>query len=408
MARKWNLSNSKAPRGQLDQATRFFSTPKELAVCSVRIPIEVKVSDVEAAVSGLISEHIQSLELWWDKKACSLRFVLATDRPNIDDLRQAFASMYPNASIDDMDRTIPEWFDPQSQYRIFDVGTRHGHYTAVFDNSKAHKLVTKIATAIQRFDHAWFQILFKEHDSTKFLSSHTSRLVARSKEIQSNRHQSLWDIIQNNKPHAHPEQGYDFANNFQGLLSHATMKKQGRHVILCMRGLLEGSADTDMNFGDIQTLPIGDIQSRYEHLVPFWYDYDKFYSDTKESIIKIPGRDTIHRRIDIFPMRLIPHPAQFLNKAKSEYFDKKWWGILGYRKRNPLPFLFLTVQEMPLFLHLPSHMVPNTDITRGAYMPQGNFEDTGASIGSSVPQNGSVHHDGNTDEDTSESGGPNS
>ena len=65
--------------------------------------------------------------------------------------------MYPNVIFADLKSATPEWFDCKVKYQIFDVGTYHGHHTAVFDQTNAHQIITQMANTIQLSNYAWIQ-----------------------------------------------------------------------------------------------------------------------------------------------------------------------------------------------------------------------------------------------------------
>ncbi len=84
--------------------------------------------------------------------------------------------MYPNIDFEDIEELQPEWFDKSEDYQIFDVGYRHDHFSIVFDQAKAHQIITQIANTIQLSKHAWIQLVFKSHSFVKELQSHSITL----------------------------------------------------------------------------------------------------------------------------------------------------------------------------------------------------------------------------------------
>ena len=334
-----------------------------------------------ASAGGLVSAGIRSFEIWWDSAEKSLQFVLVGETKDISNFKQAFANMYSNAVFVDLPHTEPKWFDKNAQYQIFDVGTYHGHYTAVFDQTKAHQIITQIANTIQLSKSAWIQFTFRYYSFNAFLRKHVTRLDEKAREIKRGNYLSTSEILMHpdKQPHEHPELGYDFANNYTGLQKHATLKMQSAHLLMSIRGMIKGDSEIDLHFDEIEALPIENIHSNHEHLTKFRYDYDYFESkNPKKTQIKIVDRKGNHSRLEIFESRLLPDPQPFLDSAAGRYFDK---GLFSYREREPLPFLILNLSEIPLFIHLPNPTTPNISTTRGVSLPIKPSEKAGANIG---------------------------
>ena len=334
-----------------------------------------------ATAGGLVSAGIRSFEIWWDSTEKSLRFVLVGESRDISNFRQAFANMYPNAAFVDLKQITPEWFDVNQKYNVFDVGTYHGHYTAVFDQAKAHQIITQISNTIQLSKYAWIQFTFCHYPFNGFLRRHVSRLDDKNREIKAGKYLSNMEILVNpdKKPHDHPELGYDFANNYGGLQKHATLKMQSAHMLMSVRGLMQSDEDVNLHFDEIEALPVENIKSGHEHLTKFRYKYDDFYCHAKKPLVKMHGSKEQFQRISLFTSRLLPDPRPFLDGALSKYFGKSWMG--KYREREPLPFLILNLSEISLFIHLPVPATPNIDTTRGVLIPVKPSEKIGSSIG---------------------------
>jgi len=339
------------------------------------------------AAGGLVSAGIRSFEIWWDGREKKLQFVLVGERRDISNFKQAFCNMYPNAAFADLRGTVPQWFDQRTEYQVFDIGTYHGHYTAVFDQSKAHQIITQISNTIQLSKYAWIQFTFRHYAFNTFLRRHVSRLDEKNREIHRGNYVSNTEILlhPDKRPHDHPELGYDFTNNYAGLQKHATIKMQNAHLLMSIRGLMKSDAEINLHFDEVEALPVENIRSGHEHLTKFRYDYGDFCSDQKKPpVIRIQNQKTAQQRISVFESRLLPDPRQFLDSAFGNYFDKRW--ICGYRERPPLPFLILTLSELPLFIHLPDPLTPNIDTTRGVIIPTKPSEKTGANIGFFKPR----------------------
>ncbi len=386
---RWRISNRKAPRGQLADVRKIICGPERPSARSVIVPIESDLKGASSVAGGLAGEQVRSFEMWWDAAESKLRFVIISDERDADDFERAFQVMYPNAAFDDMRETVPAWFERGSACRVFDVGTRHGHYAAVFDEPGGggggeHSLITRMASAVQSASHAWIQFVFARLDCTAFLRTHMSRLDSRFMEINRGNYTSLGDEITGKKPREHPELGYDLTSNYKGLKKHVIAKMQGAHLVMSIRGLVQGDGeqDVDLPFDNVSALSVDGIDSTYEHLAKFRYGYDRFCSDAKKSQIRVPGpRGARDHRVCMFESRHLPDPDQFFGRAISQYFDKGWWGLRGYQTRRPLPFLILNPAEIPLFVHLPDPATPNVETTRGVRLPSKPSEKTGAGIG---------------------------
>ncbi len=380
-SKRWRLANKKKQKGQLSQVKKFLSAAEKLSACSVIIPISMDKKEAVTAAGGLVNAGIRSFELWWDSTEKSLQFVLVGEAKDISNFKQAFANMYPNAAFTDLSSTSPEWFDKKSQYQIFDVGTYHGHYTAVFDQTKSHQIITQIANTIQLSKYAWIQFTFRYYSFNAFLRKHVTRLDEKAREIKRGNYLNTSEILlhPDKKPHEHPELGYDFTNNYGGLQKHATLKMQSAHLLMSIRGLIKSDSDLDLHFDEIEALPIENIHSSHEHLTKFRYDYDEFnHENPKKTSIKIEGRKEKHCRLEVFESRLLPDPRPFLDSAVGKYFER---GLFSYRERGPLPFLILNLSEIPLFIHLPNPTTPNIGTTRGVSLPVKPSQKAGANIG---------------------------
>ena len=378
---RWRVANRRVPRGQLDDTRKFLPGPDRLAARSVVVPMDMDPDRAVGAAGALPGERIRSFEVWWDSEESKLMFVLVSDAHDMGNYERAFRVMYPNAAFEDMDKTVPKWFDRTSEYQIFDVGTRHGHYATVLDVAGAHGLMTRLANTIQESGRAWLQFVFARYDFAPFLRRHMERMDARLAEIKRGQYVSPSGHLLGHKPRDHPELNRDFMNTYRGLQRHVVAKTQGAHLAMSIRGVVQGDAGVDLPFDEVAALSVEDIGSGYEHLTKFRYDYGRFCSDARRSRVRAPGRDRADQRICMFESRHMPDPEQFLGGALSRYFDKRWWGLLGYRTRRPLPFLILNPRELPLFVHLPDPATPNIDTTRGVHLPSKPSGKAGSDLG---------------------------
>ena len=379
---KWRLANHKKQKGQLDNTKDFLERANELKCTLVTVPISMDLKNAVIAASGIVGAGIRSFELWWDGEEKELSLVLVAEDHDLNNFKQAFSNMYPNADFIDLTDIVPDWFDETDEYQIFDISTFHGHYATVYDQAKAHQIITQIANTIQISKFAWIQIVFKSHSFNKFFLKHVSRLDKKFKDISDKKHVSTKDLFinPNKEPGPHPELGSDFYNNYRSLLKHATTKMQSSHVLMSIRGLIQSDRDLELNFDEIESMPVENIRSNFEHLTKYKYDYKDFFESNqkKQKYIKIGKNKTKKQRIDIFESRLIPNPTSYTSNVSDTYFDK---GFFGYRDRKPFPFLILNPIEIPLFIHLPNPTTPNIKTTRSVTIPQQQSDKLGVNLG---------------------------
>lgn len=349
----------------LGSASRFLPGPGSIEACSVSVPLSMDARAAVAAAGGLVGAGVRSFELWWDGDERRLELVLAAGAGDIAAYRRAFANMYPNAAFAAMDSAVPGWFAGGAG-QVFDVGTYHGHYASVLDSAGAHQVVTQIANTVQLARHAWIQFVFCGYNFGAFLRRHVTRLDEKAAEVARGGYLSVPEVLlhPDRRPHAHPEAGYDFENNYRGLQRHATLKMQSAHLLMSVRGVLRGGSPVHLNFDEIGALPVENIHSGHEHLTKFRYPAREFWPPSSATRISVGRRPA--ERIEMFGRRLLPDPAPLLDAALGRYFGR---GLFGYRERRPLPFLLLNLSEVPLFVHLPSPATPNMATTRGVVMP---------------------------------------
>jgi len=87
-------------------------------------------------------------------------------------------------------------------------------------------------------------------------------------------------INPNKEPGPHPEFGGDFYNNYRPLLKHATTKMQSSHVLMSIRGLIQNDRDIELNFDEIESMPVENIRSNFEHLTKYKYLYSESVNNT--------------------------------------------------------------------------------------------------------------------------------
>ena len=157
------------------------------------------------------------------------------------------------------------------------------------------------------------------------------------------------------------------------------MKTQGSHVQLSIRGIVESNVNLDLDFSEIESLPVENIKSNFEHLTKNIYKHETFYSKEKPQYIKINSKKSTKQKINIFSDRLLPDPAYQFPNIVNDYCSKNWAG--NYKARKSPPFLILTPGELGLFVHLPDGKTKHLTITRKQSMPQQQMNKVGYSLG---------------------------
>ena len=378
---KWHLANSKNPTGLLDGTTKFLNFKNDLKATFVSIPTVLDVKIAIDNIGGIISADTRSLEIWWDAEKQTLDILLISSVFDLDKFKQAIYNMYQNVDFEDADSLIPDWFEKQKEYQIFDVGYKHGHFSTVFDQSKTHQLITQVSNTIQLTKYAWIQLVFRNYSFVKELQTHSTNLKNNYKLITNDEYFSTSDLLFSNKTEGgeHPEKHDDFATNYKLLENHTTAKTQSSHVLLSIRGLVESDVDLDLDFSEIESLPFENIHSNIEHLTKHTYDYNDFFTTKKPEYIKIGDEKTKKQRIDMFADRLLPDPQYTMPGILKNYVKKSWTG--NYQTRNSPPFLLLTPPELSLFVHLPDYKTKNLTITRKQSMPQQQIDKVGYCLG---------------------------
>ena len=390
MGSYWSLSNIQKPNGQLDSERDFLgiTDKSKISCCQVIVPISINIKlAIQSAsnILGLPSKNpyhntVRSFEIWWDGTKKQLRLVLVSHSPeDLESFKTAFSQMYPNATYSNLKTIVPQWYNISKEYKIFDVSTRHGHYSALFDKSNAHSTITRVANTIQLADFAWIQFVFAPYNFTPYLKSHHNQLNHRIKFVTSKKFQNWIDELKDTKPYENPENGMDFYNNYKTMQSDTSQKMQKPHVIMSIRGLLSSSENNNL-----ESIPFDDIKSDYEHLTSYPYDHLKFYNKKPKRVgspITISGVKKYFERQSLFELRLIPAAKKPLENAISNYFNtSKLTG--DYKIRKPLPFLVLNNDEMSLFVHLPDAVTTkNLQTSRNVSLPSKLTSKSGFNLG---------------------------
>ena len=392
MGNYWSLSNIQKPNGQFDSVRDFLgiTDKSKISCCQVIVPITIDVKLAMQSASnilGFLSKNpyhntVRSFEIWWDGTKKQLKIVLASHSPeDLESFKNAFSQMYPNATYSTLKTIAPEWYTVSKDYNIFDVSTHHGHYSALFDKSNAHGIITRIANTIQLVDFAWIQFVFAPYNFAPYLKSHHNQLNRRIKFVTSKKFRDWIDEIKDTKPYENPENGMDYYNNYKTMQSDTSQKMQKLNVIMSIRGLLSSSENNKKN---LESIPFDDIKSNYEHLTSYTYDISKFYNKNPKragSPITISGIKKHFERQSLFELRLIPAAKKLLENAINDYFNtSKLTG--NYKIRKPLPFLVLNNDEMSLFVHLPDAVTTkNLQTSRNVSLPSKVTSKRGFNLG---------------------------
>ena len=378
MGRFWSMANPQKQKGQLGKTKEFLKIPSrdKIRCAMIMIPITTDARNTISHAMGLVSDTIRSFEVWWDKDERDLTFVLTSDESDLEQYKIAFSNAHPNCMFEDLEKTIPKWFDAtKCNYQLFDVGSYHGHYSATFEKTDSHQLMTQLANMIQVTDKAWIQFVFVSCNLTEYLRNHIDKLDQKLEFVTNKKHRTWIDDITNKKSYVNPENGRDFSNNYRELHHQATQKLQNPQVIMSIRGLIQ--SDSNNTFASL----FDNIRSSNDHLTTYSYRYQDFYNSKKpkNNFIKINNKKTSLQRINLLESRLMPYSQKFLSQALRDYFTKSLLG--NYKNRKPLPFLILNPEEMPLFIHLPDPVTKNLKTTRNVSLPSRQTDKTGFNMG---------------------------
>jgi len=395
MESKWNLAVESKQSGHLNKVNVFTNSTNQkknhkkssslpLQAVEIIIPINQDIKKAVTTAGNLISSSVRSFELIWDKKQNRLSFWLVSNQNDIIHYMDTFKSVYPNAEFVKLDHAIPKWFDPKTNYKIFDASVRHGNFFAVMDHQKIPVLITQISNTIQMAQHGWIQIVFQRHDITNYINNFGKILDFMKKKVTNTKYRSELESFFSDYVdlHNHPEFNGDFARNYKTLKQHAESKTINPQMVMSIRGLINSDDELDFGFDVIENISMENIHAPFEHCTKNSYDdYTKFYNPNpkKAQYIRIGKRKTNYQRIDIFPLRLLPKPEGLIQKAIDNYAGTN---IIGrYHTRKPLPFLLLNTSEMPLFIHLPDITVQHLHLTRGQILPRTSNDKLGFRLG---------------------------
>ena len=392
MGKYWSISNIQKPNGHLDSVRDFLgiTDKSKISCCQVIVPITIDAKLAITSASNIIGmpsknqyhNTVRSFEVWWDGTKKQLKIVLAAhSSEDLESFKTAFLQMYPNVVFSNLKTITPQWYTiskEEGDYKMFDVSTHHGHYSALYDKSNAHFTITRVANTIQLAKYAWIQFVFAPYNFTPYLKSHHNQLNRRIKFVTSKKFRNWIDEIKETKPYENPENGMDFYNNYKAMQSDTSQKMQKSHVIMSIRGMLS------TNNENMESISFDDIKSNYEHLTAYTYDYSKFYNRKPKragSPINISGVKKHFERLSLFELRLIPAVKKPFENAINNYFNtSKLTG--NYKTRKPLPFLVLNNDEMSLFVHLPDAITTkNLQTSRNVSLPSKMTSKKGFNIG---------------------------
>ena len=211
----WRLDNKKQPDGTLQDVAEFVSMAGSagtirhtgdavydnpiLRARRVSVPAEIDAGRTMQNEGGLASEHVRSLEFWWD--GIRMDVILVVAAPDMPAYESDFAVAYPNAAFEDCKGVVPEWYDEgiywakasgiglrgenrkksgdnagppdmaAARPAVFDVSYRHGHFFAAFDTRHAYDAITRILSVIQLSERAWVPMVFCRCNFADYLQS---------------------------------------------------------------------------------------------------------------------------------------------------------------------------------------------------------------------------------------------
>ena len=316
---KWTLAESQKQDGQLGRTEKFLPncSLEDLRAAEIIVPVK---QEPNQSLGGIASYAVRTLELMWDEEKKQLRVWITSNGNDMEAYKNGFKTSYPGLVIEDLDETMPHWFDKTVGYQIFDASLRHGHFFTVMDGSKEHSLVSSISSKIQQTRYAWVQFVFKRHDIASIMQRVGRRMDSMKKEVSRTNHVGFKDSVFSSKGSNHPEFGGEFAQSYEELRRHSKTKVAGVHIVMSVRGMVLPHQDAgipDCGFESIGT--------NFEHVTQYEYDPSLFYNPEQKKArhIKVGNRKTGMQRIDIFPRRLLPAPKEPLSKAVDQYVGKK-------------------------------------------------------------------------------------
>ena len=235
----WRLANAEKIPGLFDESKKYLGN-SNLAACIILIPTAMDPKKAILTLSGIVSASIRSFEIWWSSKKQELDIVIVSSQHDLDKYKQALLNAYPNVDFEDIDKLTPSWFDKTSEknYQVFDIGYEHGHFTTMFDQARAHQLITQIANTIQLSENAWIQFVFTQHSLTSQLQNHYSKISTHYKTVTKSDHTGQFDglISESEGPRDHPEKFGEFAKNFKTIDNFSRLKMQASQTVMHIPG----------------------------------------------------------------------------------------------------------------------------------------------------------------------------
>lgn len=325
---EWKIANTNIQQGRFDQVGRYLAPLKDIGAAEIKVPEkQEKESTIGHNIGGFIVPTTRSFEIWWNSEESDMKIVLVTEKNDLALYTNAYKNMYPGSSINELKRTEPKWFNPNMPYDYFDISTINGNHVTTFEDTEAEYFITQIVNAMKLAKHGWLQIVFKEYQGfTNILRNNTENL---------RRYAEKRD-----------DKTDDISLYLKKLIDYSRNKQNVVNSVMSIRGLVEFNDGLDM----LKQIPCNIIQTPgIERLQLYRYNPHKFFDHHQPTFMK----DGM-QRYTIYPRRMLPDPTQYIPdltgylKPKTSFF-----GPPKYLPRRPLPFLIITPDEMPIFLHLP-------------------------------------------------------
>ena len=406
MSKIWKISNTRKQRGMLGELTNFIGQGSKRQAMLVSIPFSFDESLIRHAAGNLASDTVRSFEMWWDGSAKKLYTVLVTLPDDAQIYKQAFLNVYPSSAVSPLKTSSPQWYERSIPYKIFDIGYYHGHFGAVFKEDEAQWVISNLASTIQTARYAWIQVVFCRYNFTALLHRHVNYIAKKHREIEQNidntggiigniitpgmiegmkinfsgSQRSKSVMANSSTKKEHPEKNGDFQNNYRLLDADSVKKRQGPHIMVSIRGLVDTGTISEINVMD--SISFEPVRCTYDYLTTYGYNHQNFYQrdPEKATYINIERQQTMHQRIDLFPLRLLPDVGKIKHDVVRTYTQKTLGG--KYKIRRSPPFIIALPNEMATYLHLPKPTTPNlADTTRGAIMPTQQINKPGFNIG---------------------------
>ena len=325
---EWKIANTNVQLGRFDQIDTYLPPLNDVAAAEIKVPEKSeKESSLIHTTGGFIVPTTRSFEIWWNGKESDMKIVIVTEKKDLTLYTNAYKNMYPRSSITELIRTEPKWFNPNKPYDYFDISTINGNHVTTLGIETAEYFITQVINAIKLTKYGWLQIVFKEYPG--FINilrqySENLRKYAEKREDKTD----------------------DISLYLKKLIDYSREKQNVINSVMSIRGLVEFNNGLDM----LKQIPCNIIQTPgIERLQLYRYNPHKFFSHHQPAFMK----DNM-QRYTIYPRRMLPDPAQYLPDIKNYLKPKTaFFGSPKYVPRKPLPFLIITPDEMPIFLHLP-------------------------------------------------------